>query len=181
MADAENVDITLAEVARRLSHSPRWLRVILAYDPPNWLRSARERTQAMVKRAYQAVAPRATADHCQFPVALGCRRWRGPSSSAKPNRKRSPRKTISKTARRHLRGRFFPIRLALGNRRIATASECESLYATIAKITGPQRRPAQAREPRRARPMRQADRGAWSTIEHRLGDRDRELRDQRNE
>ncbi|HWZ66877.1 MAG TPA: hypothetical protein VNW89_03520 [Stellaceae bacterium] len=33
MADAENVDITLAEVARRLSHSPRWLRVILAYDP----------------------------------------------------------------------------------------------------------------------------------------------------
>ena len=96
MADAENVDITLAEVARRLSHSPRWLRVILAYDPPNWLRSARERTQAMVKRAYQAVAPRATADHCQFPVAPGCRRWRGPSSSAKPNRKRSPRKTISR-------------------------------------------------------------------------------------
>ena len=29
--------------------------------------------------------------------------------------------------------------------------------------------------------MRQADRGAWSTIEHRLGDRDRELRDQRDE
>jgi len=92
-----------------------------------------------------------------------------------------PEKDHLKTARRHLRGRFFPIRLALGNRRIATASECESLYATIAKITGPQRRPAQAREPRRARPMRQADRGAWSTIEHRLGDRDRELRDQRNE
>jgi hypothetical protein len=29
--------------------------------------------------------------------------------------------------------------------------------------------------------MRQADRDAWSTVEHRLGDRDRELREQRNE
>ena len=27
--------------------------------------------------------------------------------------------------------------------------------------------------------MRQAERDAWSTIEHRLGDRDRELREQR--
>ena len=26
--------------------------------------------------------------------------------------------------------------------------------------------------------MRQAERDAWSTVEHRLGDRDRELRDQ---
>ena len=29
--------------------------------------------------------------------------------------------------------------------------------------------------------MRQAKRDAWSTIEHRLADRDRELMDQRNE
>jgi hypothetical protein len=35
------------------------------------------------------------------------------------------------------RGRFFPIGLTLGNRRIATASERESLYAMITEISGP--------------------------------------------